>query len=269
MFAACRDTETATTRRPRVSMSAIDWLTWNGYSIYLPFGHSPDVDFVADRGTGSSASRSRPHRRLPQRPLGGHDLHARRQPELERRDQASRCPPIRRALRPRRRRPPMADARDGGRRADRPDPRRTEVGTPRSGAESGLRLDPAPTRARSTLSAAHGGIPERSNGCGCKPHGTAFAGSNPAPATLPMSDTEKPTVEIPARQSPSYQLELVDLTSATGDEAGRADRRGPLRRRVVDAPGGSSTPRGTAGATFKFGSAAARSSRAGTRASPA
>ena len=27
-----------------------------------------------------------------------------------------------------------------------------------------------------------GGVPERSKGCGCKPHGTAFAGSNPAPA---------------------------------------------------------------------------------------
>ena len=28
-----------------------------------------------------------------------------------------------------------------------------------------------------------GGVPERSNGRGCKPRGSAFAGSNPAPAT--------------------------------------------------------------------------------------
>ena len=34
-----------------------------------------------------------------------------------------------------------------------------------------------------TLSSdAPGGVPERSKGCGCKPHGTSFAGSNPAPA---------------------------------------------------------------------------------------
>ena len=34
-----------------------------------------------------------------------------------------------------------------------------------------------------------------------------------------MSATEKPTVEIPEGQSPSYQLELVDLEVGDGDEA--------------------------------------------------
>ena len=39
-----------------------------------------------------------------------------------------------------------------------------------------------------------GGVPERSNGRGCKPRGSAFAGSNPAPATgsatAPISTVE-------------------------------------------------------------------------------
>jgi hypothetical protein len=29
-------------------LSAIRWLIWAGASVYLPFGHSPDVDLVAD-----------------------------------------------------------------------------------------------------------------------------------------------------------------------------------------------------------------------------
>ena len=29
-------------------LSAIQWLIWAGASVYLPFGHSPDVDLVAD-----------------------------------------------------------------------------------------------------------------------------------------------------------------------------------------------------------------------------
>jgi peptidylprolyl isomerase len=34
-----------------------------------------------------------------------------------------------------------------------------------------------------------------------------------------MTDREKPTVEVPADQAPSYQLELEDLTAGDGDEA--------------------------------------------------
>src|SRR5215210_7204576 len=32
-----------------------------------------------------------------------------------------------------------------------------------------------------------GGVPKRSNGTGCKPVGSAFAGSNPAPATMALT----------------------------------------------------------------------------------
>ncbi len=30
--------------------SAIDWLLWHGYSVYLPLGHSPDIDMIATDG---------------------------------------------------------------------------------------------------------------------------------------------------------------------------------------------------------------------------
>jgi PD-(D/E)XK endonuclease len=28
---------------------ALEWFVWNGYGVYLPFGHSPDVDLVVER----------------------------------------------------------------------------------------------------------------------------------------------------------------------------------------------------------------------------
>jgi len=31
-------------------LSAMEWLASQGYSIYLPVGHSPDVDLIADDG---------------------------------------------------------------------------------------------------------------------------------------------------------------------------------------------------------------------------
>jgi len=30
--------------------SAIDWLRWHGYAVYLPFGHSPFSDLIAEDG---------------------------------------------------------------------------------------------------------------------------------------------------------------------------------------------------------------------------
>ena len=45
----------------------------------------------------------------------------------------------------------------------------------------------------------------------------------PAPEPLPlraMTSGEKPTVEVPADQPPSYQLELEDIVVGGGDEAG-------------------------------------------------
>ena len=31
-------------------LSAMEWLVWQGYSLYLPVGHSPDVDLIAGAG---------------------------------------------------------------------------------------------------------------------------------------------------------------------------------------------------------------------------
>lgn len=33
-------------------LSAIEWLTWKGATVFVPIGHSPDVNLVADFGTG-------------------------------------------------------------------------------------------------------------------------------------------------------------------------------------------------------------------------
>ena len=33
-------------------LSAIEWLSWKGATVFLPLGHSPDVDLVADFGEG-------------------------------------------------------------------------------------------------------------------------------------------------------------------------------------------------------------------------
>jgi hypothetical protein len=30
--------------------SAIDWLRWHGYAVYLPLGHSPHCDLIAEEG---------------------------------------------------------------------------------------------------------------------------------------------------------------------------------------------------------------------------
>jgi peptidylprolyl isomerase len=39
-----------------------------------------------------------------------------------------------------------------------------------------------------------------------------------------MSEGEKPTVEVPAGQAPSYQLELEDINVGVGDEAVAGDK---------------------------------------------
>lgn len=33
-------------------LSAIEWLTWKGATVFVPLGHSPDVDLIADLGAG-------------------------------------------------------------------------------------------------------------------------------------------------------------------------------------------------------------------------
>ena len=82
----------------------VGWLIDQGRQVFLPFGHSPDVDLVADL-------------RRPARARAGQDLdrrisngryqviarHARRQSELERARQALQLRPLRLPVRPRRR----------------------------------------------------------------------------------------------------------------------------------------------------------------------
>src|SRR6201992_760169 len=46
--------------------------------------------------------------------------------------------------------------------------------------------------------------------------------ARPSPASTPFADmapNEKPTVEVPADQAPSYELELDDIEVGDGDEA--------------------------------------------------
>lgn len=33
-------------------LSAIEWLSWSGAVVFIPVGHSPDVDLIADFGSG-------------------------------------------------------------------------------------------------------------------------------------------------------------------------------------------------------------------------
>ena len=93
---------------------------------------------------------------------------------------------------------------------------------------------------------------------------------SPAPlASPPMSSTEKPTVDVPSDQPPSYQLELDDLEVGDGDEAVAGHIVEVHYVGVSWRPASSSTPPGTAATPSSSASARARSSRAGTRAWPA
>jgi PD-(D/E)XK endonuclease len=49
------------------------------------------------------------------------------------------------------------------------------------GDRAGPANSPGGCSLTSRIERRFGGIPKRSTGCGCKPHGSAFAGSNPAP----------------------------------------------------------------------------------------
>ena len=153
-------------------------------------------------GCGSRRGPRRPTRqhpgedvdRLPQCALRSDPVHARWQPELERTREALRPRAVRRCdyL--------FVHAGDG---------RRWFIPSSVVGGGSGILLggpkyeayEVECGRPLATLADARiarlprpGGVPERSNGCGCKPHGSAFAGSNPAPATgtttAPISTVE-------------------------------------------------------------------------------
>ena len=84
-----------------------------------------------------------------------------------------------------------------------------------------------------------------------------------------MAMNSKPVVEVPSDQPPSYQLELDDIVEGDGEEA--------VAGRIVEVhyvgvswkTGSQFDASWDRGDTFKFGSARARSSPAGTRAWPA
>ncbi len=48
MFGSMAEVWTPRKQGDAGELSAIQWLIWAGASVYLPFGHNPDVDLVAD-----------------------------------------------------------------------------------------------------------------------------------------------------------------------------------------------------------------------------
>jgi hypothetical protein len=165
--------------------SAIVWLWSQGWPVFAPIGHSPDYDLVTDLGHGAVRVQVKTSSVF------------------------------------RMRRWEIAVATRGGNRswngvAKYLDPSRYDylfllVGDGRRwfipadsvAATSGLRLggpkyaeyeidpgEPLPAWLASLDSPPIGGIPERSKGCGCKPHGSAFPGSNPGPA-MPGYTTQR------------------------------------------------------------------------------
>ncbi len=160
--------------------SAIGWLIDQGAKVFLPLGHSPDVDLVADLGdrlvsiqvkTSTVYRNARYEVTLCTR--GGNQSWN----GLVKRFDPGRCDYL------------FVHAGNG---------RRWFIPSSLVGGGSGILLggpkyeayEVECDRPLTTLADARiarlprpGGVPERSNGCGCKPHGSAFAGSNPAPAT--------------------------------------------------------------------------------------
>ena len=130
---------------------------------------------------------------VPPRTMGHVHVHARWEPELER-----TCV----VLGSRSLRLPFVHVLDGRRWFTHLPPSRygtssCSVGrnTP-SSRSSRVRRFPAQTddRQASTIASRQlGGMPERSNGSGCKPDGYAYAGSNPAPPTNVGKPLDKPS----------------------------------------------------------------------------
>src|SRR5437016_2224633 len=87
--------------------SAMLWF-WARGAVFVPLGHSPDYDLIADWGEGGDARAGEDVQRLPQEPLGGNAVHPRRKSELEWSGQASRSVAIRLSIRSRRRWSKMA-----------------------------------------------------------------------------------------------------------------------------------------------------------------
>ena len=171
--------------------SALCWLIDQGATVYLPFGHSPDVDLVAAFGdrlvrvqvkTSSCVQKDRYMVTLATR--GGNQSWS----GLVKRFSAERCDYL------------FVLVGDG---------RRWFIPSAVVKGGSGLMLggpkyaayEVEPDRPLTALLHRRiarlpdpGGVPERSNGTDCKSVGSAFAGSNPAPATevpaAPISTVE-------------------------------------------------------------------------------
>ena len=160
--------------------SAIGWLIDHGAKVFLPLGHSADVDLVADLDgrlvsvqvkTSTVARNDRYEVTLATR--GGN----RSWSGLVKHFDARRCDYLFVHVGDGRRWFIPSDAVDGG------------TGILLGGPKYDM-YEVEPDRPLTVLAngrigtlADPGGVPERSNGRGCKPRGSAFAGSNPAPAT--------------------------------------------------------------------------------------
>jgi hypothetical protein len=159
--------------------SALCWLVDHGATVYLPFGHSPDIDLVADFGaelvrvqvkTSNCLQKGRYAVTLATR--GGNQSWS----GLVKRFSPRRCDYL------------FVHVGDG---------RRWFIPSHAVEGGSGLQLggpkyeayEVEPDRPLSVLAERRiarlpdpGGVPERSKGMDCKSIGSAFAGSNPAPA---------------------------------------------------------------------------------------
>jgi hypothetical protein len=202
------------------------WLTAQGARVSKPIGHCPDYDLIADFGDRMPGRGEDVHV-VPPRTMGHVHLHARWEPELER-----TCV----VLGSRSLRLPFVHVLDGRRWFTHLPPSRygtssCSVGrnTP-SSRSSRVRRFPAQTddRQASTIASRQlGGMPERSNGSGCKPDGYAYAGSNPAPPTnvgKPLDKRSPPRVRRRRGESPeSSELAVADRPRA---QACHVDRLG-------------------------------------------
>src|SRR4051794_9615137 len=84
---------------------------------------------------------------------------------------------------------------------------------------------------------SRGGIPERSKGTGCKPVGSAFAGSNPAPTTAKLRIVDKAAAAVrrPWKERRRWRPRVIKLAgpAPAGRPALRAKRlRGEWLRLV-------------------------------------
>jgi hypothetical protein len=162
-------------------LSAMGWLVWHGAKVFTPIGHSPDVDLVADFGdrlvrvqvkTSTVLRHGRWEVTLATR--GGNQSWS----GLVKRFTAAHVDFLFVHVGDGRRWFIPSDAVDGG--------SGILLGGPKYAAYEVDADDPLAAIAAARLGTlpTPGGVPERSKGCGCKPHGSAFAGSNPAPAIV-------------------------------------------------------------------------------------